>query len=231
MFYTSFAFYLALYTSPWLVEQKGNCNTRHTETYSYYSCLSAPEAYKRKQEKKAAHSPSHSFAACIYSVLYLQALYFMATFLPLCQVNSLDHWREFILGFGGSYSTSFFPSHTLSLSGHPISSSSLFLPFYPHSLHTHTPSNYAPLYPIPPHPPPRTIALPFHSPSPMPLSQLPVELAAVQDSADGSVIRSASLQSLFSSSPLPSFPLFSLFNQITEENFSGFGFEFFLIFS
>lgn len=64
-----------------------------------------------------------------------------------------------------------------------------------------------------------------HSPSPIPLSQLPVDLAAIQDSADGSVIRSASLRSLFAS-PLFFLFFFSLFNQITGENFSPFGFEF-----
>lgn len=91
----------------------------------------------------------------------------------------------------------------LSLSGHPISSSC------------------PPLLS-----PPWTTALPFLSPSPIPLSQLPAELAAIQDSADGSVIRSASLRSLFSS-PLLFLFFFSLFNQITEDNFSPFGFEFF----
>lgn len=71
-------------------------------------------------------------------------------------------------------------------------------------------------------PPPSLFSL---SPSPIPLSQLPVELAAIQDLADGSVIRSASLRSLFSS-PFFFLSFFSLFNQITEENFSPFGFEF-----
>ncbi len=112
----------------------------------------------------------------------------------------------------------FFP-FPLSLSGHPISSSSLFLP-PPSSL----PHNH-PLLP-PPSPsrclPPLSLSL---SPSPIPLSQLPVELAAIQDSADGSVIRSASLRSLFSS-PLFFLSFFPRFNQITEENFSPFGFEF-----
>lgn len=105
-------------------------------------CICTTELRKKKKKEgggEATHSPSRSFAAYIYSVLYLWALYFTATFLPLCQVYSLDHWREFILGFDGSYSTSFF-SLPFSLSGHPISSSSLFLPspssFLPH---THTP--------------------------------------------------------------------------------------------
>lgn len=71
-------------------------------------------------------------------------------------------------------------------------------------------------------PPP---SLPSLARSPISLSQLPVELAAVQDSADGSVIRSASLRSLFAS-PLFFFPLlFSPCNQITERNLGPFGFE------
>lgn len=129
----------------------------------------------------------------------------MATFLPLCQVYSSNHWREFIPGFDGSYSTLFF-SLPLLLSGHPISSSSL--------------SPTPPSLSFPPPPSPFS-----HSPSPIPLSQLPVDLAAIQDSADGSVIRSASLRSLFAS-PLFFLFFFSLFNQITGENFSPFGFEF-----
>lgn len=70
-----------------------------------------------------------------------------------------------------------------------------------------------PLCPQPCTPPPpllRTTPFSFPPPpSPIPLSQLPVELAAVQDSADGSVIRSASLRSLFAS-PLFFFPFFPL---------------------
>lgn len=64
------------------------------------------------------------------------------------------------------------------------------------------------------------IFLSHKQPSPIPLSQLPVELAAVQDSADGSVIRSVSPCSLFSSSFSFHLLFFSLSNQIAEENFS-----------
>lgn len=78
-----------------------------------------------------------------------------------------------------------------SLSGLPI----FFYYFFPYPTPSHTASLYFPPFttinnspPIPP------------SPSPIPLTQLPVELAAVQDLADGSVIRSASPRSL--SSPL-----------------------------
>lgn len=112
-----------------------------------------------------------------------------------------------------------FSSHTLG---------TLFPPLLCFFLHPNPPPLPSPPSPPPPPPPPppRTTALPFLSPSPIPLSQLPVELAAVQDLADGSVIRSASLCSLFSS-PLFFLSFLSLFNQITEKNFSPFGFEFF----
>lgn len=72
-------------------------------------CISTTVGGKKEKEGEATHSPSHSFAACIYSMLCLWALYFMTTFLPLCQVYSSNHWREFIPAFDGSYSTSFFP--------------------------------------------------------------------------------------------------------------------------
>lgn len=74
----------------------------------------------------------------------------------------------------------------------------------PHLYIHHCPA-HTPYFP----PPPSTLSL-FHPLSlsprslPIPLSQLPVELAAFQDLADGSVIRSASLHSLFFS------PLFFL---------------------
>lgn len=116
----------------------------------------------------------------------------MATFLPLCQEYSLDRWREFILGFDGSYSTSFFPSHSRSLG-------TLFPPL-PCFFLSLPPTPTTPPHPTPPLNPPPATSLSFPPPpSPIPLSQLPVELAAIQDSADGSVIRSASLRSLFSS--------------------------------
>lgn len=89
--------------------------------------------------------------------------------------------------YWASYFTSFFPSR---------SPDTLFLPV---SLLPPPPPLYPP--PLPPPPSPFSLSL---SPSPIPLSQLPVELAAIQHSADGSVIRSASLHSLFSS------PLFFL---------------------
>lgn len=168
-------------------------------------CISATARGRRhwgEGVERASHSPSHSFAACIYSVLCLWVLYFMTTFLPRCQVYPSNHWREFIPAFDGSCSTSFFslphPSSPLLLSGLPISSSALS----PTSQPTPTaPPAYSPL--LPATLPPLFLSL---TPSPIPLSQLPVELAAVQDSADGSVIRSASLRSL-SASPL----FFSLF--------------------
>lgn len=124
----------------------------------------------------------------------------MATFLPGCQVYPSNHWREFIPAFDASYSTSFFspPSSLLRLlllSGLPISSSALSPTLQP------TPTA-SPAYSLllPATRPPLALSL---DPSPNSLSQLPVELAAVQDSADGSVIRSASLRRLS--------PLFSLF--------------------
>lgn len=142
----------------------------------------------------------------------------MTTFLPLCQVYSSNHWREFIPAFDGSYSTSFFfplPPTSALWAPHFLPSSVPNPTAHPHPLLRPTPS---PSHRLPP------LSLPL-SPSPIPPSQLPVELAAVQDSADGSVIRSASLRSL-SASPL-FFSLFFFFpcNQITEGNFGPFGLE------
>lgn len=127
----------------------------------------------------------------------------MATFLPACQI----------------------------LSGN--SSQSLMVLIVPRFLFSPTFALWTPYFrlfcsPPQPHihpaPPPPASSLP--PPSPIPLSQLPVELATLQDLADGSVISSASLPSLFSS---PFFFLFfSMLNQMTEENFSSFSFEFFI---
>lgn len=154
---------------------------------------------RERARERATHSPSHSFAACIYSVLCLWALYFMTTFLPVCQVYPSNHWREFIPAFDGSYSTSFlFPSP----SPYFCSLGSPFPPLLCPQPHSPPPPLLRPTpFSFPPPPSPFSLA-----PSPIALSQLPVELAAVQDSADGSVIRSASLRSL-SASPL----FFSLF--------------------
>lgn len=125
----------------------------------------------------------------------------MATFLPACQIlsgNSSQSLRVLIVPH-------FFLSHICSLD-------TLFPPLLFPSSTTHPPHAR-----LPPSSRPRP-------PSPIPLSQLPVELATLQDLADGSVISSASLPSLFSSPFF--FSLFSPLNQITEENFSSFGFEF-----
>lgn len=111
----------------------------------------------------------------------------------------------------------FSPSHPLLLSGLPISSSPLSPTLQP------TPTYSSGLLPLLP-----AASLPFLSlslPPPIPPSQLPVELAAVQDSADGSVIRSASLRSLSASPLFFSLFFFSLCNQITEGNFGPFGLE------
>lgn len=113
----------------------------------------------------------------------------MTTFLPRCQVYSLDHWREFILGFDASYSSSFFPP-TLPLWAPYFL---IFSTLHPTPRHALSPS---PSTAITRKQQPSPFFLP---PSPFPLSQLPEKLAAIQDTADGSVIRSASLRSLFSS--------------------------------
>lgn len=100
----------------------------------------------------------------------------MATFLPACQIlsgNSSQSWRVLIVPH-------FFLSHICSLD-------TLFPPLLFPSSTTHPPHAR-----LPPSSRPRP-------PSPIPLSQLPVELATLQDLADGSVISSASLPSLFSS--------------------------------
>lgn len=135
----------------------------------------------------AAHSASPSFAACIYSVVFVGPLLYghVSSSLPNILVRSLEGLHAGVWWF---LLHLIFPSHTPPLSLLPP----YFLLFTVSSFLT----------------PPRCLpAPPLHhhkqQPSPMPLSQLPVELAAVQDWADGSVIRSASLPSLFSS------PLFS----------------------
>lgn len=96
----------------------------------------------------------------------------MATFLSACQILSGNSSQSLMVLIVPHF---FSLPHLLS--GHPISASSV-----PHHNHTST---------LPPLLPPL--------PSPIPLSQLPVELATLQDLADGSVISSASLPSLFSS--------------------------------
>lgn len=168
-------------------------------------CIFTTEVKKKEGEKKATHSPSHS-------VTHLQHVFIVCR---VCRPFTL--WPHFFPSAkyirqitGGNSSQGlmvltppcFFPSHFCSLG-------TLFPPLLCPQPHIHPP-------------PPSPFS---HSPSPIPLSQLPVDLAAIQDSADGSVIRSASLHSLFAS-PLFFLFFFSLFNQITGENFSPFGFEF-----
>lgn len=114
--------------------------------------------------------------------------------------NTLIKWlRRIHTRFNASYCFSF-PPLPLLLSGHPISSFSPPPPLFTPPYHpTTTTTNNSP--PLPP------------APSPKLLSQLPMELAAIQDLADGSVIRSASLHSSLLLPPLPYF-FFLLFNQI-----------------
>lgn len=95
----------------------------------------------------------------------------MATFLPACQI----------------------------LSGN--SSQSLMVLIVPHFFSSPTFALWTPYFrlfcsPPQPHVYP-TLPSSLPPPSPIPLSQLPVELATLQDLADGSVISSASLPSLF----------------------------------
>lgn len=147
------------------------------------------------EEKPLVHLVPHLqdvFIVCCICRLFT----LWSRFLASANYTSRGHWGEFIPGFDGSYPASFLSSFLLS--GHPRP------PLLVHPRHNREqrPS-------------------PFLSPSPTALSQLPVELAAVQGSADGSVIRSASLRS-FSSSSL----FFLPFNQITKDNFMPFGNKF-----
>lgn len=105
----------------------------------------------------------------------------MATFLPACQILSGNSSQSLMV----LIVPHFFFSPTFAL----------WTPYF--RLFCSSPQPH--VYPMPASPllPPLPSSLP--PPSPIPLSQLPVELATLQDLADGSVISSASLPSLFSS--------------------------------
>lgn len=104
----------------------------------------------------------------------------MATFLPACQILSGNSSQSLMVLIVPHF---FSPTFAL------------WTPYFrlfcsPPQPHIHPMPASPLLTPLPSSLPP---------PSPIPLSQLPVELATLQDLADGSVISSASLPSLFSS--------------------------------
>lgn len=166
---------------PWLAQQQ-RCRPSR-----FYSCASAAAESKRNKREKPL----------IYQVIHLQHV-----FIVCCISGAFGLWPHFIPSAKSSHqipeedsykSLKIFipPPHfffSVSLSGHHISL------FFPHPTPFPSASLSSPAFTTINNSPP-----PFSCSLPHPLSQLPVELAAVQDSADGLVIRSASPCSLFSS--------------------------------